>query len=70
MFKKKPRCEIDENKLKALKLFESVDGNYNSLGFAVSYTRIPGGVIRTIINNTCLDQQFIALPDRYFICQN
>ncbi len=69
MFKKKTKIytEIDENKLKKLKLFESVDGNFNELGFNVSYTRIPGGIIRTVLNPESIDQLFIPLQNSYFI---
>ena len=58
--------EIDENKLKSLKLFESIDGNFNQLGFNVCYTRIPGGIVRTVINTEALDQLFIPMPASYF----
>lgn len=69
MFKKKTKIytEIDEDKLKKLKLFESVDGNFNELGFNVSYTRIPGGIIRTVLNPESIDQLFIPLQNSYFI---
>ena len=71
MFNKKEKVkiytEIEEYKLKALKLFESVDGNYNDLGFGISYTRIPGGLIRVVINNSGIDQLFIPLPANYFV---
>lgn len=69
MFKKKTKVytEIDEDKLKKLKMFESVDGNFNELGFNVSYTRIPGGIIRTVINPESIDQLFIPLQNSYFI---
>lgn len=68
MFKKvKIYKEIDEKQLKNLKLFESVDGEYNSLGFAITYTRIPTGLIRTTVNTTGIDQLFIPLPAAYFI---
>lgn len=59
--------EITEQKLKSLKLFETIDGNYNSLGFNVCYTRIIGGLIRTTINNTAISETFIPLPASYFI---
>jgi len=59
--------EIEESSLKSLKLFESVDGKYNDLGFAVTYTRIPGGIIRLVINNAGMDQLFIPLPATYFV---
>lgn len=65
--KKKPYKEIEEVKLKQLKMFESVDANYNSLGYAISYTRVPLGIIRTVVNNTAIDQQFISLPATYFV---
>ena len=71
MFKKKDKLniytDIDEIKLKSLKLFESVDGNYNDLGFAITYTRIPGGLVRVVINNSGIDQLFIPLPATYFV---
>lgn len=69
MFKKKTKIytEIDEDKLKKLKMFESVDGNFNELGFNVSYTRIPGGIIRTVLNPESIDQLFIPLQNSYFI---
>lgn len=62
MFKKtKIVNEISISDLKQLALFESIDGKFNELGFAVSYLRVPNGVIRTIINNTSLHQIFIPL---------
>lgn len=69
MFKKKEKIqkEIDETKLKKLNLFESIDGNYNELGFAITYTRIPGGLIRTIVTPEALDQLFIPLQASYFV---
>ena len=69
MFKKKKpiNIEIDETLLKSLKLFESIDGNFNDLGYYVSYTRIPGGLIRTIGNTEAVDQLFIPLPASYFV---
>ena len=71
MFNKKDKTviysEIEEKQLKALKLFDSVDGNYNNLGFAINYTRVPGGLIRVVINNSGIDQLFIPLPASYFI---
>lgn len=70
MFKKKEKPiykEIDENLLKKLHLFESIDGNFNELGYNISYTRIPGGLIRTIITPEALDQLFIPLNASYFI---
>ena len=69
MFKKKEKTyiEIDEIKLKRLNLFESIDGNYNELGFAINYTRIPGGLIRTIITPESIDQLFIPLAASYFV---
>lgn len=59
--------EIDEASLKKLHLFESVNANFNELGYAISYTRIPGGLIRTIITPEALDQLFIPLSASYFI---
>lgn len=69
MFKKKKpiNIEIDETLLKSLKLFESIDGNFNDLGYYISYTRIPGGLIRTIGNTEAVDQLFIPLPASYFV---
>ena len=68
MFKKhKSYKEIDEQDLKNLKLFESIDAQYNSLGFAITYTRIQNGLIRTTVNTTGIDQLFIPLPAKYFI---
>ena len=68
MFKKKIKIkvEIEEEKLKTLKLYESIDGNYNDLGFAVSSTRVHGGIIRTIINTESMSQSFIPLSNVYF----
>lgn len=62
--------EIDEASLKKLHLFESIDANFNELGYAISYTRIPGGLIRTVITPEALDQLFIPLPASYFILKN
>ncbi|MBR2239974.1 MAG: hypothetical protein IKO49_01955 [Bacilli bacterium] len=69
MFKKKTKkihLEIDQGNLKKLSLFESVDGNFNELGYNVTYLRIPGGLIRTVINTEAIDQLFIPLPNSYF----
>ena len=69
MFKKKSKkvyLEIDPDSLKKLSLFESIDGNFNELGYNVTYLRIPGGLIRTVINTEAIDQLFIALPNSYF----
>ena len=65
--KKKQYLEIDPAKLKKLRLFESVDANYNTLGFSISYTRVPTGIIRTTVNNTSISQQLIILPSSYFV---
>lgn len=74
MFKRnkerKTYIEIDEISLKKLHLFESVSANFNELGYAISYTRIPGGLIRTAITPEALDQLFIPLPASYFILKN
>lgn len=70
MFKKKSKkvyLEIDPDSLKKLSLFESIDGNFNELGYNVTYLRIPGGLIRTVVNTEAIDQLFIALPNSYFI---
>lgn len=58
--------EIDINKLKSLKLFESVDGNFNEIGFSIVYTRIPGGLVRLVINTEAIDQLFIPLNASWF----
>lgn len=70
MFKSKNKkiyLEIDANVLKDLKYFESVDGNFNELGYHVTYLRVPGGIIRTVVNTEALDQLFIPLPNSYFM---
>lgn len=70
MFKKKSKkgyLEIDPDSLKKLSLFESIDGNFNELGYNVTYLRIPGGLIRTVVNTEAINQLFIALPNSYFI---
>lgn len=64
--KSKKYLEIDENKLKSLGMFESVDGNFNDLGYHIVYTRIPGGLLRTIVNTEALDQLFIPMSNAYF----
>ena len=69
MFKKKSKkvyLEIDPDSLKKLSLFESINGNFNELGYNVTYLRIPGGLIRTVVNTEAIDQLFIALPNSYF----
>lgn len=68
MFKTKikTKVEIEEKKLKTLKLYESIDGNYNELGFAVTYTRVHGGIIRTTVNTEAISQLFIPLQNAYF----
>lgn len=69
MFKSKNTVftEIDINLLKKLKLFESADGIYNNLGYSVTYLRVPGGLIRTVINTEAIDQLFISLNNSWFI---
>ena len=70
MFKSKNKkiyLEIDVNVLKDLKYFESIDGNFNELGYHVTYLRVPGGIIRTVVNTEALDQLFIPLPNSYFM---
>lgn len=69
MFKKKnklTRSELDVDLLKGLKIFESIDGNFNELGYHVTYLRVPGGLIRTVVNTEAIDQLFIPLPNSYF----
>lgn len=69
MFKKKNksnRVELNIDLLKGLKIFESIDGNFNELGYNVTYLRVPGGLIRTVINTEAIDQLFISLPNSYF----
>ena len=58
--------EISELKIKELKLFESVDAEYCTLGYSVCYTRVPGGLVTTIVNNEAMSQVFIPLS-QYFI---
>lgn len=58
--------EISELKIKELKLFESVDAEYCTLGYSVCYTRVPGGLVRTTVNNEAMSQVFIPLS-QYFI---
>ena len=58
--------EISELKIKELKLFESVDAEYCTLGYSVCYTRVPGGLVRTIVNNEAMSHVFIPLS-QYFI---
>jgi hypothetical protein len=65
--KKKPYLEIDQNKLKKLQLFETINANSNPAGYAVSYTRVPTGLVRTTVNNTSVNQQLISLPASYFV---
>lgn len=69
MFKKKNKkiLEINELALKSLALFEKVHGEYDPSGYEIEYTRIPGGLIRTISTPEALDQLFIPLPASYFI---
>jgi hypothetical protein len=70
MFKKnkvKVYKEIEEIELKKLNLFESIDGNFNEFGYNITYTRIPNGLIRTIIMPESIDQLFIPLPASYFV---
>ena len=70
MFKRKKfnnYKEIDEISLKNLKLFESIDGNFNEFGYNITYTRIPNGLIRTVIMPESIDQLFIPLSASYFI---
>lgn len=48
-------------------MFESVDAEYCTLGFSINYTRVPTGIIRTLVNNTSISQQLIPLPASYFV---
>ena len=57
--KKDSYFEIDVNILKSLKLFESIDADFNELGFSIIYTRVPGGLIRLVINTEAINQIFI-----------
>ena len=59
--------EIEELNIKSLKLFESVDATYNTLGFSVTYTRVPNGMIRTTVNSESMSQVFIPIDNSYFI---
>lgn len=67
--KKQPviTAEIEELRIKELKLFDSVDAKYCTLGYSVCYTRVPGGLIRTIVNSESMSQVFIPLDNTYFI---
>lgn len=63
----KRTIEIDEEKLKNLKLFERVDADYlDNNGLSVYYIRVVGGLIRCLSNTEAISQQFIALPASYF----
>lgn len=69
MFKAKntKNIEIDEEKLKNLKLFERVDADsLDNNGLSVYYIRVIGGLIRCVSNTEAISQQFIALPASYF----
>lgn len=59
--------EVDEKALKTLKLYEKTYGEYDPAGYEVEYTRIPGGLVRTISTPEALDQLFIPLPASYFV---
>ena len=59
--------EIDEKTLKSLDLYEKAFGEYDPTGYEIEYTRIPGGLIRTISTPEALDQLFIPLPASYFV---
>ena len=65
--KEKFAPEIEELSIKELKLFESIDGEYNSLGFSVNYMRVPNGLIRTVINSETISQVFIPVNQDYFV---
>lgn len=60
--KRKNTREIDLLELKNEVLFTKIDAGMNELGFSVEYLRVPGGVIRTLVNNTSISQIFIPLP--------
>ena len=64
--KAKNHKEIDEENLKNLELFEYIEGNYNELGHNSYYLRVPGGIIRTIVNTESTSQIFIPLPNSFF----
>lgn len=66
MKKQKAILEIDTTKLKQLKLFEKIDAEYNDFGHSVYYIRVPGGVIRCVLNTVGIDQHFIPLPNSFF----
>jgi len=59
--------EIDISVLKKLKTFESVDAEFNELGYTVTYTRVPGGLIRLVINTEMISQVFIPIQNQWFI---
>lgn len=69
MFSKKniKNIEIDEEKLRNLKLFERVDANsLDNNGLSVYYIRVFGGLIRCVSNTEAISQQFLTLPASYF----
>lgn len=59
--------ELEKSNFKGLSLFETIYGKYNELGYTVSYTRVPDGIIRTLSNNTTVSQVFINVNDEFFV---
>ena len=71
MFGKKKKIktitDITNEELRALKMFEVVDTRRDtSLSYEVSYLRIPGGVIRTLVHAEGISQIKIDLPNTFF----
>jgi len=70
MFNKKKQSEnieIDEVKIKSLTLYQSIQANFNEMGYSVIYTRVPTGLIRLVITPEAINQVIIEVPDSYFV---
>ena len=67
MPKEKHTLEIIEDKIKKLRLYETVEGKRNDLFCTPSYTRVPGGLIRTVTMPEGVTSCFITVPNTYFI---
>lgn len=71
MFSKKKKIktvvDISDEELRTLKMFESVETRTDSfLSYEVSYLRVPGGVIRTLVHAEGISQIKIDLPNTFF----
>lgn len=68
MFKKKKKQfqEVNEDKLKQLKRFEYLTCDFNEVGCSICYTRVPGGLIRTVSTPESVSQCFIAVNVSFF----